>query len=199
MRLVTLGRVSVVINVRGKEIMKVLLLLLLFSITVAAQSFVGGGATTSFSPIHRAGGAYVEAGTTLVSGTAGEFKLSGAFFHEFAGTSGAKPGFRGNAHYHFASRSQLFQPFVGGGISTLRINGQSNYWPLVTAGLGIKYVHVRVSYLLGDANRVHGWRYGGGVAYPIGHNFEARLIADATKYPGLPTIYLVSTGVAKTF
>lgn len=179
--------------------MKVFVLLVFFAVPVWSQSFIGGGATTSFSPNHHAGGAYVEAGTTLTSGTAGDFKVSAAFFHEFTGNSGAKPGFRGNAHFHFASRNQYFQPFVGGGISTLRIGSHSNYWPLVTAGVGIKYIHVRASYLFGDGNRVHGWRYGGGAAYPVGRNLEVRLITDATKYPGLPTIYLVSGGIARVF
>lgn len=188
--------------------MKTFILILLLSITATAQTFIGGGVTTSSNRDFHVGGVYVEGGAKLASGSLGELHAYGLLFHDSFGNRGqnvtgpAKPGFRANVRFFPSFQSPAWRPFVDAGITTLRLTTDATHWP--TAGGGVEFfgkIAPRVHYLLGDgAGRPHAWRYGADLTYKIGDSpFAVRILVDGTKARGLATVFEVRGGAAYTF
>lgn len=187
--------------------MKAFILLCLLSLPAAAQTYIGIGATTGSNSDYYVGGVQVFGGARLVIGKAGELHVFGLLWHDSFGNRGknavgpVKPGLRANVRFYPAFNSPAWKPFIDAGVTTLRLSKDASHWPIIGGGVDFGVLKPRVHYLLGDgAGRPHAWRYGFDLVKPIGDTpFALCFTADGTKPRALPTVFIVSVGVAYNF
>lgn len=173
--------------------------------TFAQQSYIGGGALTTWNRDATAAGVFVAGGVQFPSGSIGDFNLSGLFSHESFNAGGAKPAVDARLRYLPPSKlSTNIRPFAAAGLTVRRVGPDAQWWPTLGGGVQLydRY-SVYGDYLMGDPDggRPHAWRYGALGLIPLGraNRFSVLVFGDVTKPARNASQYRAGVGVAYDF
>lgn len=183
-------------------------LVVLAALAVSAfgqQSYLGGGALSTWNRDATSAGVFLAGAVTFPTGSVGDFSLNGLFSHESFNAGGAKPAVDARLRYLPPEKLAGFRPFAAVGFTVRRVGVDAQWWPTVGGGVVIKeYVSVYGDYLIGDpanVGRARAFRYGAQGLLPLGraNNFDLLLFGDVTKSHRLPSQYRAGVGVAYEF